>query len=211
MPTKPGKPKIGVYVRVSTSSKKADTSEFRQTTKSQKLAIRQWAEVNHVQESELTWFEDRLSGKTMNRSALTRLLKAVDSGKVDTVVVYKLDRFARNLVEGIQTLATLAQKVRVVSVTEGIDFGNSTGMLIASILLSVAQWQRETIVERVKAGLAARREEGKPLGRPQNLERLNQIRQWYDSGMPVAEICQRLSCSPQNCYKALKKTKEQAA
>lgn len=206
------KPKIAAYVRVSTSGKKADKrDEFRQTTKSQRLAIRQWAENSHIPPSEIVWYEDRQTGKTMERKALTRLLKHVQDGKVDCVVVFDLSRFARNLLEGLQVLADLAKRIRVVSVSENIDFGNSTGMLIAQIMLALAEWQRKNIVEKVKLGLAARKAEGKPLGRPQNTERLQQIRKWYDEGMPVAEICQRLNCSPQNTYKALKKTKEQAA
>ncbi len=213
--TKPkpkAKAKIGCYLRVSTASRKRDKKdEFRQTTKSQKHAIRQWAESAHVPESELTWYEDRLSGKTMSRKALNRLLKAVDAGKIDCVVVYKLDRFARNLQEGLTVLRELAQKVRVVSVSENIDFSNSTGMLIASILLSVAQWQRETIVERIKDGIAARREEGKTVGRPRDEAKLREIRKLFDGGTPVAQIAKQMQCTRQNVYLALAKTKKDRA
>lgn len=213
MTTKQTKPKavIGAYIRVSTAAKKQNADkkkdqEYRQTFKSQKHAIEQWAESAHIPASEIVWYADRITGKTMNRKALTRLLKHVDQGKVDCVCVYDLSRFARNRDEGIKTLADLARKCRVVSVSENIDFSNSTGMLIASILISVAQWSREQTVEKIRAGLAARRAEGHKLGRPRDMERLTEIRKWYDDGLPVKEICNKLNVSRQNIYAALKKT-----
>jgi len=127
-------------------------------------------------------------------------------------VVYDLSRFARNLIDGIKTLADLAQKVRVVSVSENIDFSNSTGMLIASILLSVAQWSREQTVEKIRQGLAARRAEGHKLGRPRNEKKLDEIRKLYESGLGGTAIAAKLGCSRANVYNALSKTaKDNAA
>lgn len=216
--SKQARPRIGCYCRVSTAAKRRSQDkskdrqeQYRQTFKSQKHAIETWATTNHIPTSELTWYSDRMSGKTMRRTALQRLLKDVQDGKIDTVVVYKLDRFARNLIEGIKTLADLAQRVRVVSVSENIDFSNSTGMLIASILLSVAQWQRETIVERIKDGLAARKAEGHRLGRPRDDERLAAVLKMHESGVGGKEIARQLGCSRANVYALLSRAKESAA
>lgn len=194
--------KIGVYVRVSTT---------KQDLKSQRHAIREWAASAHVPESELTWYEDKKSGKTMDRAALNRLLRHVDAGKVDTVIVYDLSRFARNMIDGLKTLAELARTVRVVSVSENIDFSNSTGMLIASILLSVAQWSREQTVEKIRQGLAARKAEGHTLGRPRDDKRLAQVLKLQESGAGVTQIAEQLGCSRQNVYSLLTRAKDSAA
>ncbi|HPF41572.1 MAG TPA: recombinase family protein [Phycisphaerae bacterium] len=193
------KPKIGCYLRVSTRDK--------QTTKSQREAIRQWTKSNHIRTDDLSFHEDKKSGATADRPALAKLLRAVDRGRVDTVVVFRLDRLARNLRDGLAILADLASKgIRVVSISENIDFGNSTGRLIANILLAVAEFERETTIERIRAGMAAAKESGKHVGRPRNDKKLNRIRKMFDSGMKATEIADKLGCSRANVYTALKKT-----
>lgn len=198
------KPKIGVYVRVSTTDK--------QTTKSQREAVRQWAKSNHVRTDDLVWYEDKKTGATADRPALSKMLRAIDRGRIDCVVVFRLDRLARNLRDGLGMLADLADKgIRVVSISENIDFGNSTGRLIASILLAVASFEREVTVERIKAGMAAARATGKQIGRPRDDKRLNQIRRLYDKGMKATDIARKLDCSRANIYAALKKTKDESS
>lgn len=193
------KPKIGAYIRISTTDK--------QTTASQRHAIREWARTNHVPASEIQFFEDKKSGATTDRPALKRLQWAVGKGRVDTVVVFRLDRLARSLRDGLGMLADLADKgIRVVSISENIDFGNSTGRLIASILLAVASFERETTVERIKAGMAAAQANGRHVGRPRNLKRLEKIRKLKDQGSSVQVIAESLGCSRQAVYQALAKT-----
>ena len=189
------KPKIGVYLRVSTTD---------QDVQSQRHAIREWAKSNHVPTTELRFYEDKKSGQTTDRPQLKKLLWAVEKGRVDAVVVFRLDRLARSLRDGLEMLATLADKgIRVVSVSENIDFGNSTGRLIASILLAVASFERETTVDRIKAGMAAARANGKHVGRPRNDKRLQQIRRMRDDGMSVNAIADKMDVSRQAVYQAL--------
>jgi len=193
------KPKIGAYLRVSTADK--------QTTASQREAIRQWAKANHVPQTEIRWYEDRITGTTIDRPQLQKLLWAVEKNRIDCVVIFRLDRLARSLRDGLEMLATLADKgIRVVSVSENIDFGNSTGRLIASILLAVASFERETTVDRIKAGMAAAKANGKHVGRPRNEKRLTQIRKMRDDGMTVNAIADKLDVSRQAVYQALAKT-----
>ncbi len=194
------KPKIGAYVRVSTD---------RQETQAQRHRIREWARANHIPASEVRWYEDKRTGTTTERDALKRLLWAVDKGRVDTVVVFRLDRLARNLRDGLAMLADLADRgIRVVSVSENIDFGNSTGRLIASILLAVASFERETIVERIKAGMEAAKANGKHVGRPRNEKRLQRIRRMRDDGLTVIDIAHRLDCSRQAIYQSFARMPE---
>src|SRR5262249_9112605 len=109
------KPKIGAYVRVSTRDK--------QTTISQRQAIRDWARLHHVNVNEIQWFEDKQSGATADRPQLQRLLKAIDKGKIDGLVLWRLDRLARNTTDGLGILRNLCDRgIRIVSVSENIDF-----------------------------------------------------------------------------------------
>ncbi len=189
--------KIGAYLRVSTSE---------QDVKSQKEAVRQWAKSNHIPATEIRFFEDKKTGTNTDRPQLQKLLWAIDKGRVDTVVVFRLDRLARNLRDGLGILADLADKgIRVVSISENIDFGSSTGRLIASILLAVASFERDSIVERIKAGMAAARKH-KHIGRPRDSKRLEKIRKMRDEGVTVIKIAEKLNCSRQNVYSALAKT-----
>jgi DNA invertase Pin-like site-specific DNA recombinase len=190
------RPKIGAYVRVSTADGKQDTA-------SQRHAIREWAKANHVPASEIRWYEDRLSGKTMDRPKLLRLLRAIERGDLDTLVVFRLDRLARSTRDGLQILADVAEKgTRVVSVSESIDFSNSTGRLIASILLSVAAFEREVTVERIRAGMDAAKANGTHCGRPRDEKRLQQIRMMRQT-MSAQAIADKLKISRQAVYSAL--------
>ncbi len=194
------RPKIGAYCRVSTRDK--------QTTRMQRSVLTAWAKTNHVHQADIRWYVEKQSGRTVeNRPVLQSLLRAVDAGKIDCLVCYKLDRLARSTQDGLRILADLGQRgIRVVSVQENIDFNSSTGMLIASILLSVAQFSRETIVQNIRNGMQAAKEAGKHCGRPRNDKRLQQIRKLFDEGMPAVKIGQKLQCSRSNVYAALKRT-----
>lgn len=196
------RPKIGAYLRVSTSDK-------GQTTASQRQVIREWTKTNHVRLDDLSWYEDKKSGATIERPQLHKLLRDIDKRKIDTLVVFRLDRLARNTREGLQLLADVADKgIRVVSVSENIDFGNSTGRLISTILLAVAAFERETTIERIRAGMSAARENGKSIGRPRDDKRLKQIRKMFDDGVKATAIAHKLRCTRSNVYAALDKTKD---
>lgn len=72
-----------------------------------------------------------------------------------------------------------------------------------SLFLAIAEFEQETIVERIKVGLAAARANGQVLGKPRNEERLGQIAKLKSEGWSVAAIADDLGCSRQNVYKAL--------
>jgi len=199
------KSKIGCYVRVSTNKTKRKDTDRIQTTKSQRHSIREWAKSNHIKEGEIRWYEDKKSGKSLDRPGLKRLLRAIDRGDIDTVVVYDLSRLARNLIEGLATLADLAKKVRVVSVSESIDFGNSSGQLIAAILLAVAQFQREETVRKIRDGIEARRQLGLRIGRPRDEAKYATILKYRKQNWTLQDIADKLGCSRQNIHAVVKK------
>ena len=98
----------------------------------------------------------------MDRPALMRLLQDIDSGKVDCVVVYKVDRFSRSLLDSAKMMGTFEKnQISFVSVTQHFNTASSLGRLVLNILLSFAQFEREMISERTRDKIAATRRKGK--------------------------------------------------
>ncbi len=125
------------------------------------------------------------------------------------IIPYSLQRLSRSLVDGIKVLHKLLEHdVRIVSLSESIDLSGPSGRLVSHVLLSIYQWQREFQNECIKHGIEARRQQGKPIGRPRNNRRLTQIRKWSDKGMTAIDIAERLGCTRANVYVALKKTSQ---
>ena len=150
---------IAIYIRVST---------YDQNLASQRREITRWLESNGVASDSVVWHEDRASGTSLVRPAFERLQRDVFAGIVKTVVVYKLDRLSRSVRDGIVTLSDWCERgLRVVSVTQQLDFSGATGKLIASVLFAVAEMEMETRRERQAAGIAAAKERGVYRGRQQ--------------------------------------------
>jgi len=107
------------------------------------------------------------SGATLDRPALQRLLADIEAGKVDCVVVYKLDRLTRSLLDFAKLVEVFDRhNVSFVSVTQHFDTSTSMGRLMVNILLSFAQFEREIIGERIRDKVAATRRKGKYTGGP---------------------------------------------
>lgn len=105
------------------------------------------------------------SGGSMERPALERLLRDIDAGKIDCVVVYKVDRLSRSLMDFSRILETFEKSgVSFVSVTQQFNTTHSMGRLTLNILLSFAQFEREIIGERIRDKIAALKRRGKWAG-----------------------------------------------
>ncbi len=97
---------IAVYLRVST---------HQQNVTSQRAEIKRWLKGNGHKPSKVKWFEDKETGKTLKRPGFDKLQKAIFTGDVKTVVVWKLDRLSRSQRNGINLLAELCDReIRVV-------------------------------------------------------------------------------------------------
>jgi len=108
-----------------------------------------------------------VSGGTLERSALKRLLADIEAGLVDVVVVYKIDRLSRSLMDFAKLVQIFDQnEVTFVSVTQSFNTTTSMGRLTLNILLSFAQFEREVIGERVRDKIAASRARGMWMGGP---------------------------------------------
>ena len=111
--------------------------------------------------------EDVLSGRTLNRPGLTKALDACRSGEATGILVGKLDRLSRSLVDFAALLAEAQAKgFNVVALDLGVDLSTPAGEFLASVMASAAQWERRIIGQRTKEALAVRREQGVKLGRP---------------------------------------------
>lgn len=147
---------IGVYVRVSKGKGRG------QDTASQLPDLKRWVEARG---EPAKWYTDRMTGKTMDRPGMDKLLADVAAGKVRTIVVWRLDRLGRTA-KGLTALfEDLAErKVNLVSIRDGLDLSTPAGRLMANVLASVAAYETEIRAERIVAGLDAAREAGRKLG-----------------------------------------------
>ncbi|GLH24230.1 DNA-invertase [Enterobacter sp. 200527-13] len=126
-------------------------------------------------------FEEKMSGTVANRPALKKLLRTLNEG--DTLVVWKLDRLGRSMRNLVLLVDELRQRgIHFKSLTDSIDTSSPMGRFIFHIMSALAEMERELIVERTRAGLAAAREKGRIGGRRPKLT----PEQWAQAGRLIA-------------------------
>ncbi len=107
------------------------------------------------------------SGGTMNRPAVQELVKDVEAGKIDIVVVYKIDRLSRSLCDFTDLFKLFERhSVSFVSVTQQIDTSNAAGRMMLNILMSFAQFEREMTADRIRDKIYASKKRGMWMGGP---------------------------------------------
>lgn len=112
-------------------------------------------------------FSDVTSGNraAIKRPGMKKLLEYAEDG--DTVVVWRIDRLGRSLIDVLNTVNLLRERgVKVRSISDGIDPETSSGRMMLGMLATLAEYERELITERVNAGIAAARQSGTRFGRP---------------------------------------------
>ena len=146
---------IAVYVRV--SSRQQDHA-------SQLPDLERWVKA-YADGSEVRWYRDTFTGKTMERAGWKSLEADITAGRVSKIVVWRLDRLGRTASGFTRLFDDLqARKIPLVSVKDGLDLSTSAGRLMANVLASVAQYETEIRGERTKAGQAVARANGKKWG-----------------------------------------------
>jgi len=187
---------VACYLRVS-------TWDQQKGLKSQEKALKDYCE-NHGLEN-VKWYRDIITGASTDRPAFDKLQADIFNGRVHTVVVWKLDRISRSLKDGINTLCDwLAKGIRVVAVTQQLDFSGPTGQLVASVLFAVAAMERENIRENTRRGLAAAKARGVKLGKRPKLF-AKDIVPLLESGKTVAEVAEQFGKTRQAIYLALRR------
>lgn len=144
---------IAIYVRVSSKS---------QDHRSQVADLERWAS---SQDGDVVWYRDTFTGKTMDRPAWNRLVSAMEKGKISKVVVWRLDRLGRTA-KGLTALFEdlISRKVGLFSLKDSLDLYTPSGRLMANVLASTSAYETEVRAQRVLAGQAVARENGKTWG-----------------------------------------------
>lgn len=192
---------LAVYVRTSTN---------RQELRGQVAELERWLIANG-NGREVRWYRDQASGTTMARPGWLHLEAAMHEGRVERIVVWRLDRLGRTA-SGLCALfdELNAAGIPLVSMREGFDLRTPTGKLLATVLASVAQFETEVRRERQAAGIAAAKAAGKSWGgRAPGArykltdEKIRQVRAMAEQGRPVAEIARVVAVSRQTIYSCL--------
>ncbi|MCY7347266.1 MAG: recombinase family protein [Pyrinomonadaceae bacterium] len=148
--------RTGIYARVSTHD--------QQTLPMQLSQMKDY--INNRQWTLTAEFQEVGSGAKI-RPKREELLKVARRREIDAILVWKLDRSGRSLADLITSLNELRELgVVFVSITEALDFSTPSGRAMAGMLSTFAEFERDIIRERVKAGIANARDKGKPHGRP---------------------------------------------
>ena len=138
-----------------------------------------------------------LSGKTMSgRPGLERALLAIDSGEADTLVVAKLDRLSRSLLDFAGLMARAQRDAwNLVALDLGIDLSTPAGEFMASVVASAAQWERRIIGQRTRDALDAKRASGVRLGRPRTvaIDVVDRIKAERNTGRTFSAIAEGLN------------------
>ena len=190
--------KVGIYVRVSTADRGQDP-ELQLKPLREYAKAREWMPFEYADVGE--------SGASQKRPALDRLLGDARKRRIDVVLVWKLDRFARSLKSLLGTLDELrALGVQFVSYTENLDFSTPAGRAMVSLIGAFAEFERDLIRERVRAGLENARNKGKRIGRRPliDMARLRTVAHMRSRGMSVRRIARDVGISKSLVHKTLK-------
>ena len=147
-------------------------------------------------------YEDTCSGAVTSRPGLTRALDVAREG--DALVIWKLDRIGRSLRHVVELVDGLQGRgVGLKVLTGGIDTTNSTGRLVFGIFATLAEFERDLILERTMAGLAAARARGRAGGRPRLMTRAKlrtAMAMMADRGNAAADVAEQLGISVSTLY-----------
>lgn len=178
--------RVGLYARVSTHDQQ--TLPLQMRAMREYAAKRGWEIAVQIKE---------VGSGASERELREKLMAAARRREIDVVLVWRLDRWGRSLADLVVTLKELAElSVGFVSLTEALDLSTPTGRAMAGLLSVFAQFENEILRERIRAGIAEARLQGKHLGRPVTAgKKASQIRKLHRVGVSKAEIARRLDIS----------------
>jgi DNA invertase Pin-like site-specific DNA recombinase len=157
--TSAGVPRVAIYARVSTTNS-GQSPEMQLMELREHAERRGWRVVGE-------YVDEGISGAKDQRPALDRLMADAHRRKIDVIIVWKFDRFARSvshLLRALDTFRTLG--IDFVSLSESLDTATPAGRMVFTMLAAVAELERSLIAERVRAGIRNAKAKGKRLGRP---------------------------------------------
>lgn len=176
--------RVGIYGRVSTRD---------QTTENQLLDLRKHCEAR-------AWrivaecLDEGISGSKDDRPALKEVMILAKKRKIDVLLVWRFDRFARSLVHLVNSLEELRRLgVDFVSYQESIDTSTPQGRMVFGVMASLAEFERALIQERIRSGLRRAKAHGSRLGRPRVTVDLAEAHRMRQEGRSLREIATALS------------------
>jgi len=175
--------RAGLYARVSTNDQQTIPLQIRAL---REYAVRRgWTIALQVKE---------VGSGASQRKLREKLLEAARRREIDVVLVWRLDRWGRSVTDLLATLQELEHlNVGFVSLTEALDLTTPAGRAMAALLAVFAEFEREILRERVRAGLAHARQNGKRLGRPVTAGlQADQVQKLYRAGVSKSDIARRL-------------------
>jgi putative DNA-invertase from lambdoid prophage Rac len=175
--------RAGMYARVSTNDQ--HTLAMQNRALREYAARRGWTVAMQIHE---------VGSGAVERKAREQLIEAARRREIDVVLVWRLDRWGRSVTDLLATLQELEHLgVGFVSLTEALDLTTPAGRAMAGLLAIFAEFEREILRERTRAGLAHARENGKRLGRPATAAiHAVEIRKLHCAGISKSEIARRV-------------------
>ncbi len=186
---------VALYLRVSTADQDPET---------QGREVRQFV-IAHGWEVAETYQDVGVSGARASRPALDRLLKDAWHGRFQAVVVWDLSRMARSTLHALELLQKLEQmKVRMIAVKQTFDTDTPLGKAFFTLAAMFAELERSILIERVRAGMARARAEGKHIGRPMRVVAVEELRRLRAQGLSIRQIARRMEVPSSTVAKRLK-------
>lgn len=181
--------RAGIYARVSTTD---------QTCENQLIELRRYCEARGWTTTE--YVDTGVSGSKDRRPALDRLMADAKKRQIDAVVVWRLDRLGRSLKHLIDAIGDLHDAgAAFICPDQSIDTGSATGRMMLHIIGTFAEFERDLITERINAGLARARRDGKTLGRRQ--KRIGERDLLRVAALSVREAAAKLKVAPSLVYR----------
>lgn len=180
---------VAAYIRISSKS---------QNIESQREAINKWCASHGIRGNDVQWFEDVETGSHLDRPAFKQLETALFHGEIRTVIVFKLDRLARSIQDGINIISDWCERdIRLVSITQQLDLSGTIGKMIATVLFGVAEIEREYLRERQELGISRAKARGVYTGRQKGTTKAdpNRAKELKAKGLKNREIATALGVS----------------
>jgi DNA invertase Pin-like site-specific DNA recombinase len=180
--------RAAIYARVSTTNHGQDAT-LQTRDQHQFAEARGWEVFDD-------YVDQGVSGSKDSRPELNRLMADARRRKFDIVLVWKLDRFGRSLRHLVNALAEFESLgIAFVSLSDNLDLGTPSGRLMFNIIGAMAEFERELIRERVRAGMKNAKAKGARIGRPRVTVDAAEIARLRDSGLSLRRIAARLGVS----------------
>jgi DNA invertase Pin-like site-specific DNA recombinase len=190
---------VACYIRVSPAGK---------NQAGQRREINQWLKSNRINPKTVRWYIDKSNSDSLRRRAFEKLQANISDREVGTVIVWSLDRLSPTMRDGLSILCDWSKRpLRIVSVTQRIDFKGGARTAIAYVVNGLAEMAYETKREQSSVGLATARARGRSAGRPKvtadDAKVLKVKKLDKDGKLSVGDICKRLKISRTTYFRYL--------